>query len=450
VAAPGVLANDVDPNGLPLTAVLRRRASHGTVALRADGSFTYTPTAGYEGPDTFTYKASNGWVDSAETTVSLYVDRPVYVSSVMLNDVAGRAASAIDPGGGGVQSITATFSKAVTFAPEDVLLEAVTFNGNSETVTAALSPSRLAGSGTSAMTIGFDRGSVVDTWVKVTLKGSGTLQGDAGYRFRLDGEPRAAGTGRTYLYAASDLPTGNGIEGGDAVFYVGSLRGDFASVGGAPTPDGQVADDDVGAFAAKYQAADKDADFRGVGFAAGGPDGQVTPSDFDGFMSVYQAAVAEGRRLAALPDPGPQGAGEPGPLAAGEPQSLDPALGSVARAQTEALDGPVVLDGYSAPPSAEVDVLVTAVAVVATDAPVPSAAGAAPTDATWAPASPASLLSVPDGAGAILGVGAAADVPLASTAAAADASAAADPALSPDGGVVDLLALPALEVPLAT
>ncbi|MCX5672250.1 MAG: hypothetical protein NTU94_13110 [Planctomycetota bacterium] len=207
--------------------------------------------------------------------MSILVDRPVYVSSVMLNDVAGRAASAIDPGGGGVQSIKATFSKAVTFAPEDVLVEAVTFNGNSETVTATLSPSSLAGCGTSAMTIGFDRGSVVDTWVKVTLKGSGTLQGAAGYRFRLDGEPRAAGTGRTYLYAASDLPTGNGIEGGDAIFYVGSLRGDFASVGGAPTPDGQVADDDVAAFAAKYQAADKDADFRGVGFAAGGPDGQV-------------------------------------------------------------------------------------------------------------------------------------------------------------------------------
>ena len=452
VAAPGVLANDVDPNGLPLSAVLRRRASHGSVALRADGSFTYTPTAGYDGPDTFTYKVSNGWVDSAETTVSLLVDRPVYVSSVVLDDVAGCAASAIDPGGGGVQSIKATFSKAVTFAPEDVLLEAVTFNGNSETVTATLSPSSLAGSGTSTMTIGFDRGSVVDTWVKVTLKGSGTLQGAAGYRFRLDGEPRAAGTGRTYLYAASDLPTGNGIEGGDAIFYVGSLRGDFASVGGAPTPDSQVADDDVAAFAAKYQAADKDADFRGVGFAAGGPDGQVTPSDFDGFMSVYQAAVAEGRRLAALPDPGVAAAttGEPGPLAAGEPESLEPALGSEARAQREALDGPVALDGYSAPPSAEVDVLATAVAVAATDAPVPSAAGAAPTDATWATASPASLLSVPDGAGAILVVGAAADVPLASTAAAANASATADPALSPDGGVVDLLALPALEVPLAT
>ena len=34
--------------------------AHGTLTLNADGSFTYTPTAGYTGTDSFTYKANDG------------------------------------------------------------------------------------------------------------------------------------------------------------------------------------------------------------------------------------------------------------------------------------------------------------------------------------------------------------------------------------------------------
>lgn len=46
VAAPGVLANDTDPEGSPLTAVLVSGPAHATLTLNADGSFTYTPIAG--------------------------------------------------------------------------------------------------------------------------------------------------------------------------------------------------------------------------------------------------------------------------------------------------------------------------------------------------------------------------------------------------------------------
>src|SRR5215468_1393324 len=44
-ASNGVLANDtdVDTNHQTLTAQLTRNPSHGTVALSANGSFTYTP-----------------------------------------------------------------------------------------------------------------------------------------------------------------------------------------------------------------------------------------------------------------------------------------------------------------------------------------------------------------------------------------------------------------------
>jgi uncharacterized repeat protein (TIGR01451 family) len=76
VAAPGVLGNDSDPNGLTLHPVLGTDVSHGVLVLNADGSFTYTPTSGYTGPDSFTYQACTpapGSLCSATVTVSLTV-----------------------------------------------------------------------------------------------------------------------------------------------------------------------------------------------------------------------------------------------------------------------------------------------------------------------------------------------------------------------------------------
>ena len=52
VAAPGVLSNDTDVDGDPLTAVLVADAAHGTLALAADGSFTYLPDTDFLGTDT--------------------------------------------------------------------------------------------------------------------------------------------------------------------------------------------------------------------------------------------------------------------------------------------------------------------------------------------------------------------------------------------------------------
>jgi VCBS repeat-containing protein len=59
-AAPGVLANDTDANGDPLTAVVVVGPAHGSLTLNANGSFTYTPAANYHGPDSFTYRARDG------------------------------------------------------------------------------------------------------------------------------------------------------------------------------------------------------------------------------------------------------------------------------------------------------------------------------------------------------------------------------------------------------
>lgn len=76
VASPGVLANDTDPQGTPLTAVLNTSPSHGTLTLNANGSFSYTPAAGYTGSDSFAYHARDGALDSNVATVSLTISAP--------------------------------------------------------------------------------------------------------------------------------------------------------------------------------------------------------------------------------------------------------------------------------------------------------------------------------------------------------------------------------------
>jgi hypothetical protein len=72
VAAPGVLGNDLNLLG-GTTAVLNATPTHGTLALRSDGSFTYTPSAGYVGADTFRYHAHDFLVNSNVATVTINV-----------------------------------------------------------------------------------------------------------------------------------------------------------------------------------------------------------------------------------------------------------------------------------------------------------------------------------------------------------------------------------------
>jgi VCBS repeat-containing protein len=72
--AGNVLGNDADPDGDALTAMLCSSTSHGTLSWNADGSFTYTPFANYNGTDSFTYSAFDGIANSPETTVTLTIN----------------------------------------------------------------------------------------------------------------------------------------------------------------------------------------------------------------------------------------------------------------------------------------------------------------------------------------------------------------------------------------
>ena len=74
VAAPGLLGNDSDPEGDPITVTAATAAAHGTATVNANGSFTYKSVAGYVGSDTFTYKAKDAWGQSAAATVTITVN----------------------------------------------------------------------------------------------------------------------------------------------------------------------------------------------------------------------------------------------------------------------------------------------------------------------------------------------------------------------------------------
>ena len=73
--APGVLGNDNDADGDTLTAALVSGSlSGGGLSFNTDGSFDYTPVAGFVGTATFRYTASDGFDSSNEATVSITVN----------------------------------------------------------------------------------------------------------------------------------------------------------------------------------------------------------------------------------------------------------------------------------------------------------------------------------------------------------------------------------------
>lgn len=75
-AANGVLGNDFQVDGNSLTATLVGSATGGTVtSLGSDGSFTFTPTSGFSGVASFTYRVDSGSDQGNVTTVGIAVDR---------------------------------------------------------------------------------------------------------------------------------------------------------------------------------------------------------------------------------------------------------------------------------------------------------------------------------------------------------------------------------------
>ncbi len=161
VAAPGVLGNDTDANSDPLTAVLDTDVSHGTLNLASDGGFTYTPTGGYSGPDSFTYHAFDGTDPSNTVTVSLTVT-PASATTYYVDNTDGACS---DSGPGTIAAPFCTIGKAagLVAAGETVHVLAGTY---AETVNGP-------NSGTAGNPITYMAGS------GVIVTGNGTATGNA-------------------------------------------------------------------------------------------------------------------------------------------------------------------------------------------------------------------------------------------------------------------------------
>ncbi len=64
-------ASDSDAD--PLTYSVSSQPTHGTLLFTPDGAFTYTPNSGYEGADSFTFKATDGTFDSNVATIGITI-----------------------------------------------------------------------------------------------------------------------------------------------------------------------------------------------------------------------------------------------------------------------------------------------------------------------------------------------------------------------------------------
>ncbi|QGQ20469.1 tandem-95 repeat protein [Cellulomonas sp. JZ18] len=89
-AVVAVLANDTDPEGRPLSVTPASPPAHGDAVVLPDGRVRYTPTTGWAGADTFTYRVTDegGLTATATVTVTTANTPPVAV-----DDVASTATS---------------------------------------------------------------------------------------------------------------------------------------------------------------------------------------------------------------------------------------------------------------------------------------------------------------------------------------------------------------------
>jgi hypothetical protein len=83
VTGSGVLANDMPGLGTNLTATLVSGTTNGSLSLNANGGFTYTPVANFNGYDAFTYRVNDGFADGNVATVTIHV---VPTASVLFSD----------------------------------------------------------------------------------------------------------------------------------------------------------------------------------------------------------------------------------------------------------------------------------------------------------------------------------------------------------------------------
>ncbi|HVT77629.1 MAG TPA: Ig-like domain-containing protein [Acidimicrobiales bacterium] len=201
VAPPGVLTNDGDPEGQPLTATATSSPAHGTVTLHGDGSLTYTPATGYFGEDSFTYKACDRHGVCAGATVHITVtedpqpsaaddhyttneDKPLSVAApgVLANDAdpEGQTLEAFATSTVANGTATLTAGGGLTYTPANG------FSGDDSFTYQACDPHGGCATATVTITVipdgaplAVDDRFTVDSYATLNVRAPGTLQNDS-------------------------------------------------------------------------------------------------------------------------------------------------------------------------------------------------------------------------------------------------------------------------------
>lgn len=153
--APGVLANDTDADGHHLIAqlvTLPANAANFTLNATA-GSFSYTPKANFYGVDSFTYKVSDGSLESNTATVTITVnpvnDAPMISSGgsvTRAQNAAGAAAQIAVVSD--VETAAGSLNVTVKSAPTGIFVTNITNNNGSVSATVAAAGGAALGANT--------------------------------------------------------------------------------------------------------------------------------------------------------------------------------------------------------------------------------------------------------------------------------------------------------------
>jgi VCBS repeat-containing protein len=125
-ATNGVVTNDVDPNGLALSAAVVTNPSYGTLTLNTDGSFSYVHDGTENRKDTFTYKLTNANNDESKSTF-------VVINNTNVNDAPTSTGTTFTLNEGASNVFTPTY------ADTDTQLSGITFSVTADVSNGVLS-----------------------------------------------------------------------------------------------------------------------------------------------------------------------------------------------------------------------------------------------------------------------------------------------------------------------
>ncbi|MEM8514010.1 VCBS repeat-containing protein, partial [Massilia sp. MP_M2] len=237
-----VLANDSDPDGDALTVdtVPVQGPEHGVLVLNADGSFTYTPEANYNGSDSFTYRVTDADGAVTSATVSLTItavnDAPSATQVADRNSTAGASVT-FDAAAAFADVDGDTLAYSSTGLPPGLSLDPVTGQITGTPTTPgnySVTLSAADGNGGNAST--------TFTWTVAATPNNGpTTVGTLSTETANDAQSVSIATagvfsdadGDTLAFSASGLPTGLTIDAATGV-----ITGTLASSASSAAPGG--------------------------------------------------------------------------------------------------------------------------------------------------------------------------------------------------------------------